>query len=130
MSSPLLAALRFYLTTPPPLGRKSGKSPYLFVTDEGQPLSLGRAQDIIHILGERSGVKRLSWHRLRHTWAERLAVHLLETPNGLDQLMYLGGWTHSQSPLRYIQDAVAQQAQTTLREWQSSLYAHSESDGV
>ena len=128
VSPALLAALRFYLTAPPPLGRTSGKSPYLFVTDEGQPLSLGRAQDIIHILGERSGVKGLSWHRLRHTWAERLAVHLLDVPNGLDQLMYLGGWTHSQSPLRYIQEAVAQQAQTTLRAWQSSLYLHDESD--
>jgi hypothetical protein len=51
-----------------------------------------------------------------------LAAYLLETPNGRDQLMYLGGWTNSQSPQRYIQDAVAEQSQATLRAWQEALY--------
>jgi integrase len=122
VSDPLLAIIRHYVTGRPPYGRKSGRSPYLFVTDEGQPLSIGRAQDIIQIVGSWSGIEQLSWHRLRHTWAEQLAAYLLETPNGRDQLMYLGGWTNPQSPQRYIQDAVAEQAQATLRAWQESLY--------
>jgi hypothetical protein len=37
--------------------------------------------------------------------------------------MYLGGWANPQSPQRYIQDAVAEQAQATLRAWQEALYA-------
>jgi hypothetical protein len=75
------------------------------------------------VIGQRSGVSPLSWHRLRHTWAERLAPVLLQQPNGLDRLMYLGGWTHPGSPKRYIQHAMAQQAGQTLRDYQSQLYA-------
>jgi len=123
VSDSLLAMIRHYVTGGPPYGRINGKSPYLFVTDEGQPLSIGRAQDIIQVIGSRSGIEQLSWHRLRHTWAEQLAAYLLETPNGQDQLMYLGGWTNPHSPQRYIQNAVAEQAQATLRTWQESLYA-------
>jgi integrase len=122
VSAPLLGMIRHYVTGGSPYGRMGGKSPYLFVTDEGQPLSIGRAQDIIQVIGRRSGIEHLSWHRLRHTWAEQLAAYLLETPNGRDQLMYLGGWTNSQSPQRYIQDAVAEQSQATLRAWQEALY--------
>jgi len=51
-----------------------------------------------------------------------MAVYLLDVPNGLDQLMYLGGWTNPQSPQRYIQNAIALQAQNHLRTWQNSLY--------
>jgi integrase len=122
----LLQAIRAYMTLPPPLGRMKGKSPYLFVTRTGNPLAIDTARDIIQVIGERSGVNPLSWHRLRHTWAERLAVVLLEQPNGLDRLMYLGGWTHPGSPKRYIQQAVAQQAGQTLRDYQSQLYAAGE----
>ena len=123
LSAPLLTALRLYVTSRQPLGRVSGKSPYLFVTDEGQPLSRGRAHDILQVVSQHTGIHPLSWHRFRHTWAERMATHLLEVPNGLDQLMYLGGWTNPQSPQRYVQNAVAQQAQASLRAWQEALYS-------
>jgi integrase len=126
LSASLLAALRLYVTSTPPLGRVSGKSPYLFVTDEGRPLSRGRAYDLLRVVRQRSGVHPLSWHRFRHTWAERMAAHLLDVPNGLDQLMYLGGWTNPQSPQRYIQNAVARQAQASLRAWQAALYPEEE----
>jgi len=122
LSAPLLTALRLYVTSRPPFGRVSGKSPYLFVTDEGKPLSRGRAHDILQVVSQHTGIHPLSWHRFRHTWAERMATHLLEVPNGLDQLMYLGGWTNPQSPQRYVQNAVAQQAQASLRAWQEALY--------
>lgn len=122
----LLQAIRAYMTLPPPLGRVKGNSPYLFVTRTGNPLAIDTARDLIQVIGQRSGVSPLSWHRLRHTWAERLAPVLLQQPNGLDRLMYLGGWTHPGSPKRYIQQAVAQQAGQTLRTYQSQLYAAGE----
>jgi len=128
VSEALASALRLYVTSPPPLGRKSGRTPYLFVTDEGNALSHARANDILEVVGRQSKVVPLSWHRFRHTWAERLAEHLLEVPNGLDQLMYLGGWTNPDSPRRYMQYAVARHAQTSLARWQQRLYeqeAHS-----
>ena len=120
----LLQAIRAYLTLPPPTGRIKGQSPYLFVTRHGQPVAIDSAQDVIQTIGQRSHVQPLSWHRLRHTWAERMATVLLEQPNGLDRLMYLGGWTHPDSPKRYIQQALAQQAGQTLRQYQDELYTH------
>lgn len=45
----------------------------------------------------------MSWHRLRHTWAERMAEALADQANGIDKLMYLGGWTNPASPRHYIQ---------------------------
>lgn len=121
-SRPLLSALRAYLTLPPPLGRVRGKSPYLFVTNMGQPLSLDRADDIIQDIGRHSGIMPLSWHRLRHTWSEKWAERLLKQPNGKDLLQYLGGWTNPHSPDRYIQHTVAQQAADLMRSYQQTLY--------
>lgn len=122
VSRPLLRALRAYLTLPPPQGRVAGRSPYLFVTRRGDPLAIDTARDVIRDIGRRAGVARLSWHRLRHTWAERMAVVLLAQPNGLDRLMYLGGWTHPESPKRYIQRALEEQAGQSLRDYHEQLY--------
>jgi integrase len=118
----LLAAFRAYLTGAPPLGRASGKSPYIFVAQTGDPISLDNADDIIVRIGQASGVIPLSWHRLRHTWAEKLAETLCEHPNGLDRLTYLGGWTNPQSAKRYIQRMIARQARETMRMRQEQLY--------
>jgi integrase len=54
-SRTLLCAIRAYLTYPPPLGRVSGKSPYLFVARSGAPLSSDRADDVIVAIGRHSG---------------------------------------------------------------------------
>jgi len=117
----LLMAFRAYLTAPQPQGRVSGKSPYVFVTSNGEPVSLDAANDIIQSISRLSGVS-LSWHSLRHTWAERMADLLADKPNGADQLKYLGGWTNSQSSNRYIQNAIAKQAAATLRKHQEEIY--------
>ncbi len=117
----LLMAFRAYLTAPQPQGRVSGKSPYVFVTNGGEPISLDAANDIIQSISRLSGVS-LSWHSLRHTWAERMGDLLADKPNGPDQLKYLGGWTNSQSPNRYIQNAIAKQAAATLRKHQEEIY--------
>ncbi len=120
-SHSLLMAFRAYLTSPPPLGRMPGKSPYIFVTDDGEPVSLDTANDIIASISRISGVK-LSWHSLRHLWAEKLADQLAEIPNGIDRLMYLGGWTNPHSPKRYISRAIAKQAQSFMKRYQEDLY--------
>jgi len=117
----LLMAFRAYLTVPLPQGRVSGKSPYVFVTNDGEPVSLDAANNIIQSISRLSGVS-LSWHSLRHTWAERMADLLADKPNGPDQLKYLGGWTNSQSPNRYIQNAIAKQAAAILRKHQEEIY--------
>lgn len=124
----LLQALRHYITTPPPAGRVHGQSPYLFVTRRGNPVSIDTAQDIIRAIGKHSGIQSLSWHRLRHTWAERMADLLLEQPNGMDILMYLGGWSHPGSPKRYIQNALARQSARLLTQYQDDLYPSTGSD--
>src|SRR5262249_45917560 len=117
----LLMAFRAYLTAPQPQGRVSGKSPYVFVTNDGEPVSLDAANNIIQSISRLSGVS-LSWHSLRHTWAERMADLLADKPNGPDQLKYLGGWTNSQPPNRYIQNAIAKQAAAILRKHQEEIY--------
>lgn len=130
LPDPSISNLRFlfrsYLTSAPPLGRVRGKTPYLFVTQWGPhigaPLSKDAADDIIQQLGSLSGVTPLSWHRLRHTWAECIAAELLDEPGGQDALMYLGGWTNESSPQRYIQNAQRHRANGLLRDRQLTLY--------
>jgi integrase len=118
----LLAALRAYLTYPQPMGRVSGKTPYLFVAQSGNPLSIDTADDVIVAIARHSHVTPLSWHRLRHTWAESMAEMLAAQPNGLDRLVYLGGWTNPLSARRYIQRALANQAREAVREYHRKLY--------
>ncbi len=125
-SRELLATIRAYLTYPAPTGRTAGKSPYLFVARSGAPLSSDRADDVIVAIGRHSGVKPLSWHRLRHTWAERMAEILLDLPNGMDRLVYLGGWTNPASAKRYIERAIARQAEASVRDYQRKLYEFGE----
>ena len=121
-SRELLRAVQVYLTSPAPLGRVSGKSLYLFVTRSGSPVSIDTADDIIVGIARFSGVVPLSWHRLRHTWAERMAELFADQPNGMDRLVYLGGWTNPLSARRYIQRSLAKQAREALRGYHRKLY--------
>ena len=122
-SRSLLSAMRVYITKPPPLGRKKNVSPYLFVTRSGKPVSIDTSNDIVRAIGHHSDVPNLTWHRFRHTWAEKMAEELSDRPNGVDILMYLGGWSDMRSPLTYIQDAVGKQADKFMRDYQDSLYS-------
>jgi integrase len=124
-SRELFRGLRAYLTYPRPLGRASGKSPCLFTTRSGSPVSIDSADDIIGSIGRCSGITPLSWHRLRHTWAERMAEVLADQPNGMDRLVYLGGWTNPLSVRRYIQRALARQAGEAVRGYHRKLYGGS-----
>jgi integrase len=128
-SRALLRALQLYLTSRPPLGRVGGKSPYLFLTRSGNPVSIDTADDIVVAIGRFSGVTPLSWHRFRHTWAERMAELFADQPNGMDRLVYLGGWTNPLSARRYIQRALARQAEEALRSYHQRIYRES-ADGT
>jgi integrase len=128
-SRDLLRAVQMYLTSPPPLGRVSGKSPYLFVTRSGNPVSIDTADDIIAAIGRVSNVTPLSWHRLRHTWAERMAELFADQPNGMDRLVYLGGWSNPLSARHYIRRAVAKQAEEVLRDYHRKLYEEAANAG-
>ena len=92
------------------------------MTRSGSPVSIDTADDIIVAIGRLSGVTPLSWHRLRHTWAERMAELFAEQPNGMDRLVYLGGWTNPLSARRYIQRSLAKQAKEALRGYHRKLY--------
>jgi len=82
-------------------------------------VSIDTADDIITAIGQKSNID-LSWHRLRHTWAEQVAETCLEKPNGLDLLMYLGGWSNPLSVKRYIQQTVSRKAAELLRTYQNA----------
>jgi hypothetical protein len=84
------------------------------------PISLARADDIVEDISAHSGID-ISWHRLRHTWAEKMADLLCNVPTGADQLQWLGGWTSDESPKLYIQNAIARGAQKTLQDYHDKI---------
>jgi integrase len=118
---------RLYLTHRPPLGRVAGKSPYLFVTAEGDPLSYSSAHHAIQVAGKLVGLTNLTWHVLRHTWAETVAKELFAI-NGIEEhavekLRYLGGWSEgSRTPFHYIRNAIRDAANDFLRKRNERLY--------
>ena len=71
VSRSVLSLFRAYLTSSLPIGRVTGKTPYLFVTGAGMPLSIKASDDIMRAISRHSGVTPLSWHCLRHTWIEQ-----------------------------------------------------------
>jgi integrase len=128
--SPEIAwGLRLYLTLRPPLGRVRGQTPYLFVTETGDPLSYASAYRAITLIGKHINIRNLTWHRLRHTWAESLAKDLLKLnsqgvePQVIEKLRYLGGWSEkSKTPFHYIRDAIRESANDFLRKRNERMY--------
>jgi integrase len=118
----LLKWISRYLNEKPPLGRRGYATPYLFVTRSGEPVSITEANNIVQSIGTNSGVDNLTWHRFRHTWAERLADKLLGVEKGLDYLRRLGGWKSSESAERYIGYATEKVAQQILEDYHKELY--------
>jgi integrase len=116
-----------YLTSRSRLARFAGKTPYLFVTEAGDPLSYSSAHSALEVLGKHVGITRLTWHTLRHTWAELLAKELFAV-NGIEEhamekLRYLGGWSErSQVPFQYIRNAIRDSANQFLRKRNEQMY--------
>jgi integrase len=78
ISDEVRVGLRAYLSSRPPIGCVSGRTPYLFVSSNGPPLSITAADGITKVISVHAEIPDLSWHSLRHTWAESLAGDLLE----------------------------------------------------
>jgi integrase len=124
LSDLLAAAIRQYQhTLLPDGGRRGSKTPYLLVAANGAALS-GSSLDAIWISVSKQLGRNMSWHVLRHTWAEEVADDLLKEHEGkLDSpevvmgiLRELGGWAPiSQIPFVYIRDAMKKRGNEYLR---------------
>jgi integrase len=135
-SPEVAVALRAYLTSRPPAGRAYGRTPYLFVTETGDPVSYDTARRAIQVLGRRAGIAKMTWHRLRHTWAESLARELLTSKgastepgqDAIEMLRYLGGGpTNSSTPHHHTDNAMREAANDFLRAGHQRLYTASAS---
>lgn len=129
MDPNLLPSILAYRDLPPPIGRNDPRftTPYLFVTVTGEPIASSTADYIITKIGwyaaclvdgdetlneyareqMKESLLRLTWHRLRHTWAEFAALELLQSKGPLAHaiLKEWGGWNNEQSMDRYIENA-------------------------
>jgi integrase len=125
ISSVLAMAIRQYVHTPLANGgRRGARTPYLLVTAVGRPISGGSLDAIWTPVNRRMGF-HMSWHVLRHTWAEEHAVELFEEHKGLPDsdlltvqiLRELGGWSvNSLMPFHYIQRAIKRRGDDYLRQ--------------
>lgn len=104
-------------------GRRGARTPYLLVTASGDPIS-GTSLDAVWNAVNGRLELNLSWHSLRHTWAEEVADDLLEQYQGtadasdivLGILRELGGWApKSNTPLAYIRNALKKRGNAYLR---------------
>lgn len=145
MEPKLLLSILGYRDAAPPIGRNDPNitSPYLFVTTEGEPIAVSTADHIIKQIGRyaarlldedtkldehvrarrRESLLTLSWHRLRHTWAEQAALKLYPKhgPGSRAILKEWGGWNHDESVDRYIENAKRANSEQAGREYLSSF---------
>jgi integrase len=141
----LLPSILGYRDAAPPIGRNdpSITTPYLFVTIEGEPIAVSTADHIIKQIGKyaarlldedttldeyvrerrRESLLSLTWHRLRHTWAEQAALLLYPEhgPGTRAILKEWGGWNCEESMDRYIENARQAFSEQAGRRYLSSL---------
>ncbi len=144
MDPTLLPSILGYRDAAPPIGRNDPRitTPYLFVTRDGQPISSSTADHIIRQIGRyavrlldadesldehtrarlKESLLALSWHRLRHTWAEQAALYLYEKyrEGAWAILKEWGGWNSEESMQRYIENAKRLISDHAAREYLSS----------
>lgn len=127
LSARIELALRIYRTERWPVGRKSGQ-PYLIATRNRRPLGIRAMNKVMGVVQRSTALECVTWHGLRHTWAEAVATELYtrnqdeETVTGM--LRELGGWSlGSTMPFHYTQMAVAREANRILHERQLRLYS-------
>ncbi|HEY0100344.1 MAG TPA: site-specific integrase [Pyrinomonadaceae bacterium] len=145
MEPDLLPSILGYRDAAPPIGRNDPRitSPYFFVTSEGQPIACSTADHIIKQIGKyaarlvdedmtldehvrarlKESLLALSWHRLRHTWAEQAAqkLYLKYGVGAWAILKEWGGWNSEESMERYIEYAKRAISEQAAREYLSSF---------
>lgn len=144
MDPNLLPSILGYRDAAPPFGRNDSKisTPYLFVTRAGRPVSSTSADYIIRRIGRyaartldhdhtldecsraltRESLLGLTWHRLRHTWAELAALSLYRRygARAWATLKEWGGWNSDESMQRYVENAKRQICDEAARKYLSS----------
>jgi len=144
MDPNLLPSVLGYRDAAPPLGRNAPwiTTPYLFVTVEGHPISSTTADHIIKQIGKyaealldqdtildehvrthmKASLLALSWHRLRHTWAELAALSLYRKygEGAWAILKEWGGWRSEDSMMRYVENAKHRISFEAAREYLTS----------
>ena len=138
--------IRLYLTSPFPIGRLANgvTSPYLFVTGTGMEMHVSTADAVIVKIGEyaaalaktdpdlpdalRTGVveslENLSWHRVRHTWAEQTAFKLYQQYGAAGEKMSVrllakwGGWKEGSKVVSHY----CEHAEEKIRQIESDEY--------
>jgi hypothetical protein len=145
MSKDVLPSLLRYCDSPPPLGRNDPAivTPYFWVTEDGSPLSIRAADYIIKQIGKYAARRAtretgiddltresliasllgLTWHRVRHTWAEQAALGLYSKygEGAWPILKEWGGWNDESSMEHYIRLARRSLSDRAAREYQASL---------
>lgn len=103
-------------------GRRGARTPYLLVTNKGTPIS-GSSLDATWNAVNGALNFSITWHSLRHTWAEETADDLLDQHVGvldsseivLGILRELGGWAStSPTPFIYIRNALKKRGNAYL----------------
>ncbi len=107
--------------------RPRSLSPYVFVAQSGQPLSLRGARHVVERISCVSGI-HVTWHRFRHTFFDRVYQDIADRPDGTDLLMELGGWSAPSSVQPYVRRALQQKAEEVLADYQQRLLPSVESD--
>ena len=150
MNPNLLPSILGYRDAPPPLGRNDPRftTPYLFVTKDGQPIANSTADHIIKQIGRyaarlldfdemfdahmraqtKESLLALSWHRIRHRWAEIAALALYRKlgVRAWAILKEWGGWRSEESMQRYIEYAKRAISDHAAREYLSSYIKEDE----
>jgi len=145
MEPNLLSSILGYRDGAPPIGRNdpSITSPYLFVTIEGGPIAISTADHIIKQIGKyaarlldkdttldeharerrKESLLALTWHRLRHTWAEQAAqmLYIKHGPGAWAILKEWGGWNREESMERYIEYAKRAISEQAARQYLSTF---------
>lgn len=79
----------------------------LFLSANGQPLTVNALAQIVQRAGERAGVERVHLHLLRHTFATNYLVKQVGDPLRLQQIL---GHTSLEMVRRYVAQANVQQS--------------------
>jgi len=84
-----------------------GESPYLFLSSNGERLTVNALQQLIGRTGTRAGIARVHTHLLRHTFATNYLVKEVGDPLRLQQIL---GHTSLEMVRRYVAMANVQQS--------------------
>jgi len=75
------------------------ESEYVFTRPDGRPMSHSQSEKKLRKIVKEAGIKHISWHGLRHTFASRLANH---EDGGVQFVQVLLGHSDIKTTMRYV----------------------------